>query len=132
MFKIGECKCIDVDLEGGYLPRDGDSKCYQEYLQGPCAKGEQYILPDGETKPQCIQTNCPTENQVRYMDNCFPVGHCQKIEMVKFDMDTLNTTCHNIYFVRKGGGLTPSSCRASEVYSNGRCAKRRSRPSWAG
>ena len=75
--------------------------CYQEYLQGPCKNGEQYILSDEKDnfKPICAPTNCDN-NETRYNGTCFPVANCDKTDKsVVFNIFSKTSSCQNIDFI---------------------------------
>jgi len=40
-FGIGECGCMEGFLP--YIEKNESFSCYQEFLQGPCSEGQQYI-----------------------------------------------------------------------------------------
>ena len=92
----GECACQEDYLP--YKDKRGFLYCYQEYLQGPCQEGQQFIQPDiapaGVTnvKPVCVPTDCG-KDEIRYQGNCFPVVKCNSSEVVTFDLDKLTTNC---------------------------------------
>ena len=93
----GECGCIKGFLQ--HFNKNESLTCYQEYLQGPCQEGEQYIL-SGEKdnfKPICAPTNCEN-NETRYKDICFPFLNCEQFEhpddIVTFNLKTKTTSCN--------------------------------------
>jgi len=76
---------------------NGTNTCYQEYLQGPCPKGRQFILPENskELEPICMPTECD-KNETRFMDICFPVPICKDEEFVRFIWNTNKTECDTL------------------------------------
>ena len=81
--------------------------CYQEYLQGPCKEGEQYILSgkNDNFKPICAPTNCD-KNETRFNGICFPLLNCDQFEhpddIGTFNLETKTTSCS--FGKRTGGG----------------------------
>ena len=81
------------------MDEKGFVKCYQEYLQGPCQNGQQFILPDldnPELEPTCVPTDCPN-GQVKYKNNCIPVQTCPlATDIVIFNSEDLTSECTSV------------------------------------
>ena len=62
---LGECSCLEGFLP--YFDENGTLICHQEFLQGPCKEGEQYIISNeiDDFEPVCNLTNCQ-ENETRF------------------------------------------------------------------
>ena len=87
-FLLGECGC-----EQGFVyhyDKNNSLTCHQEFLQGPCAVGEQYVYIEQEFsfEPKCVPTNCDNKNQIRYDEKCINVPKCEDNKVVKFPSDT--------------------------------------------
>ena len=83
-FFSGECSCLE-----GFLPHFGEEgtvSCYQEFLQGPCKDGEQYVTSDN-LEFLCVPTNCE-ENKTRFNETCFTVPTCGSEKFVEFPSNT--------------------------------------------
>lgn len=96
-FGIGECSCLEGFLP--YFDENGTLICHQEFLQGPCNDGEQYIISNeiDDFEPVCNLTNCE-ENETRFNETCISVPNCKSgEEIVDFPEETNDeTTCINI------------------------------------
>lgn len=96
-FGIGECSCLEGFLP--YYDENGTLICHQEFLQGPCKDGEQYIISNeiDDFEPVCNLTNCE-ENETRFNETCIPVPNCKiDEEIVNFPSErNAETTCINI------------------------------------
>ena len=83
-FFPGECSCLE-----GFLPHfgvEGTLSCYQEFLQGPCKEGEQYVTSD-ELEFLCVATNCE-ENKTRFNETCMTVPTCGTGKFVEFETNS--------------------------------------------
>jgi hypothetical protein len=100
-FGIGKCGCIEGYLQ--HFHKNGTYSCYQEYLQGPCPIGRQFILPENskELEPICVPTECD-KNETRFMDICFPVPNCKDEEFVRFIWNTNKAECAKGQLISKG------------------------------
>ena len=96
----GECGCSKGFLQ--HFDEHQQLSCYQEYLQGPCSDGQQYVLSNEENdfKPICKPTNCDAPNKSRYKDACFTVPVCGNEEIVDFDVETNEANCKLMLGVR--------------------------------
>ena len=84
VFFSGECSCLE-----GLLPHIGEEdtlSCYQEFLQGPCKDGEQYVT-SGDLDTLCEPTNCE-ENKTRFNETCFTIPTCGNEKFVEFPLNT--------------------------------------------
>ena len=119
-----------------YENENGFIQCYQEYLQGPCQEGQQFILPDFEDpdlEPTCIPTDCPN-NQVRYLNICIPVKTCEPQEVVVFNAEETSATCADNLSLRlisaeihcKDGQIKNGIGECVNVRTPGRSPNRRS------
>ena len=43
-----------------HIERNGSFSCYEEYFQGPCPKGHEYILDIDTNEPICV--HCPEDS----------------------------------------------------------------------
>ena len=50
----GQCGCMDGFLL--HIEKNGSMSCYQEFLQGPCPKHQEYVLPHDSDEPACVPT----------------------------------------------------------------------------
>ena len=113
----GECGCKPGFLS--HVNERGFVSCYQEYLQGPCQEGQQYILPttdleNPDSEATCVPTDCPA-NQVRYKNVCIPVSACaQPTEIVVFNAEDLSSKCEEDFGLR---GLidTVDQCKENQI-----------------
>ena len=101
-------------------------ECHQEFLQGPCQEGQQFILPSDEVieeaaaeiiRPACVPTDCD-KDQVRFQDTCISVVPCEEdSQVVFFDKDTSSSKCKdkNDLGLRQGLFNTPVTCKRNEI-----------------
>lgn len=122
-FGIGDCGCSK-----GFLPHFDENEklsCYQEYLQGPCAEDEQYVLSGEENgfKPICKPTNCDAPNKTRYKNTCFTVPVCKNEEWVEFKVETKEARCKLMLGVRGLIGGQKSCKKGQKRNARGECKK---------
>ena len=97
----GECSCLQGYLAHPHMqlqfkPNWANRICYQEYLQGPCKVGEQYIRqePNSDTiKPVCLATNCEAGKVLINGTKCIPEKKCQSNESVLFNVKCNTSSC---------------------------------------
>ena len=130
-FLKGECRCFDDNLPGGFLPFN-DSTCYQEYLQGPCDNGQQYIRISEVN--QCVPTHCP-EDHVLYEDTCIPHDGCSSTPnpLVTFDVTNQTSRCDSLDVNLRQIIDFPVNCKAPKVENlyGTSCTKPRSKPKYS-
>ena len=100
---------------------NGVLSCFQEFLQGPCPDGKQFILSDEENDFEiiCEPTNCDA-NESRVNNTCIPIPVCKSDEKVKFNKKSDGAKCVKLSGNRTslfsgnlvGGGI--SSCPKGE------------------
>jgi hypothetical protein len=115
LFYLGECVCTIGNLP--FFDHRGHMWCYQEFLQGPCQEGQQFILPNDNTntdsEPICVPTDCP-KDQVRYEDTCIPVITCSAKEAVMFNVKKHSSECIEEQLAIRQIISVPKSCKDGE------------------
>jgi len=129
-FGIGECGCMEGFLP--YIEKNESFSCYQEFLQGPCSEGQQYIKPDDDIpdfEPTCVPTDCK-KDETKYIGSCVPVPICDNQEDYVLFVDNLttNTTttrCEHLHLGQRGDLIGGSKhCRTGyRLDSRGNCKK---------
>ena len=91
----GQCGCMEGFLL--HIETNGSISCHQEFLQGPCGEGQQYILPDDsqDLEPVCIPTDCE-KDETRFFNSCVKVPICDSHDFVKFESETNTSRCENL------------------------------------
>ena len=95
-----------------HFDTNGVLSCFQEFLQGPCPDGQQFILSDEQNDFEivCVPTNCNTKES-RVENICIPVPVCESDDqMVKFDLKSNEAKCVS---------LSGTSLRGSNLLGGG-------------
>ena len=82
----GQCVCMEGFLL--HTETNGSFSCYEEFLQGPCGDGQQYILTDDSEEPICVP--CPEGQQYIIRDDsdepdCVPITVQLKTRLLGID-----------------------------------------------
>lgn len=115
----GYCACLPGNLYSPELDR-----CFVQYTQGPCKKGQYFVRRANDVFARCVDNPCPERDTILYKGKCHELyvtgGPCGPTKALTIPDDSYEPTCVDVIPVDRS--FIGAPCRPGyRIDGNGRC-----------